>query len=399
MLRLAEFVNGYPFRPDDLGVAGLPVVRIRQLLDPRAESDTAAIPDRPVFVDDGDLVFSWSATLAARLWHRGRALLNQHLFRVDPRPGVDRRWLRYVLDEAARRLEPLMHGSAMTHITIDMLRQVTVELPSTSEQQAIADYLDRETARIDALIEKKQRLAGVVIERFQAQRAAFTLGRGGRAFRESGIPWIGLIPREWNLVRLKMVGQMVSGHTPDRQKPEYWIDCHIPWVTLNDLSALKWQSHINEPKNKINSLGLANSSARILPSHTVIMSRDATVGRTALLGAPMAISQHFVGWICGRTLRPRYLLHLLRGPGKAWCDSVTAGATILTIGMPDLRQLTIPLPSPEEQDQIAEACEELTARTESVTDSISRQIDLFRERRSALITAAVSGLIPIPGAA
>src|SRR5437879_1471092 len=99
------------------------------------------------------------------------------------------------------------------------------------------------------------------------------------------------MPTDWEVVRLKTIANMESGHTPNRQIPEYWVDCNIPWVTLNDLGALEWSSIIVEPRNRISSLGIANSSARVLPADTVILSRDATVGRVAVLGKPMAISQ------------------------------------------------------------------------------------------------------------
>ena len=118
-----------------------------------------------MIIDDGDLVFSWSATLAVRHWDRGRALLNQHLFRVDPLPDVSRRWLGYVLQVGLEYLRPLMHGSAMTHITLDMLRMLTVAVPHISQQRAIADYLDTETGRIDALLTKKRRMIELLKER------------------------------------------------------------------------------------------------------------------------------------------------------------------------------------------------------------------------------------------
>jgi type I restriction enzyme, S subunit len=176
---LAEFVNGNAYKPQDFGDSGTPVVRIKQLLDPSAELDLAPVPARPVWLADGDLVFSWSATLAVRFWNRGRALLNQHLFRVDVHPSVDRRWFAYVLEEGTRRLEPLMHGSAMTHITRDMLKSVTVALPSIKTQRAIADYLDRETERIEALIAAKWRMVELLEEKRNGDQSASWSARRG----------------------------------------------------------------------------------------------------------------------------------------------------------------------------------------------------------------------------
>ena len=103
VMYLADFVNGNAYKPADFGDSGTPVVRIKQLLDETAEFDLAPVPPRPVWLEDGDLVFSWSATLAVRFWNRGKALLNQHLFRVDVHPGIDRRHSRAQPDQGAEQ--------------------------------------------------------------------------------------------------------------------------------------------------------------------------------------------------------------------------------------------------------------------------------------------------------
>ena len=176
ILRLANFVNGSAFRPSDLGEKGLPVVRIRQLLDSHAPIERAVPPDRPVVIDRGDLIFSWSATLAVRHWYGGRALLNQHLFRVDPFPGVNQRWLGYVLRTGIEHLKPLMHGSAMTHITRYMLKMLCTTVPDPSQQESIANYLDAETNRIDSAIDRTRLIIDLLGERRQSLITAAVLG-------------------------------------------------------------------------------------------------------------------------------------------------------------------------------------------------------------------------------
>ncbi|MFI5387605.1 MAG: restriction endonuclease subunit S, partial [Fimbriimonadales bacterium] len=203
--------------------------------------------------------------------------------------GIDPAFMRYVLAGGAIQglIAAVKDGMGVPHLFQSNIRRLPIPLPPPRVQRAIADYLDRETAQIDALIVKKQRLGDRVYERFAALRMARVLGHmAGTRLQSTGIPWIGMIPESWRVMRLKDLAKMESGHTPNRLKPEYWVNCDIPWVTLNDLSALEWELKINDPKNLINALGIANSSARILPPNTVILSRDATVGRTALLGRP-----------------------------------------------------------------------------------------------------------------
>jgi restriction endonuclease S subunit len=139
---IAEYVNGYPFKPIELGEEGIPVIRIRQLLDPNESVDrsTVAVPERCV-LNDGDVVFSWSGTLAVRVWNRGRAYLNQHLFRVLAKEGVLREWLPVVLGHAIEELSEKTHGTTMKHITKQTLLPHKTLLPPTNEQKRIVDIL------------------------------------------------------------------------------------------------------------------------------------------------------------------------------------------------------------------------------------------------------------------
>jgi restriction endonuclease S subunit len=136
---IADYINGFPFKPSDLGDEGLPVIRIKQLLDPTEMPDrsTVDVPQRNL-LSDGDLVFSWSGTLAVRRWDRGLAVLNQHLFRVVEKDGVDRAWLQCALDHAIEELSLKTHGTTMKHITKGALLPHKVLLPPLQEQRRIA---------------------------------------------------------------------------------------------------------------------------------------------------------------------------------------------------------------------------------------------------------------------
>ncbi len=139
---VAEFLNGYPFKPSELGEEGLPVIRIQQLLDPSGRVDRSLVETpRRCQLENGDLVFSWSGTLAVRLWDRGPALLNQHLFKVVERHGVDRKWLSYALDHAIDELSRKTHGTTMKHVTKATLLPHTLLLPPLDEQRRIVDLI------------------------------------------------------------------------------------------------------------------------------------------------------------------------------------------------------------------------------------------------------------------
>ena len=139
---VADFINGYPFKPNDLGDEGIPVIRIKQLLDVGEPVDrTNVLVPLRCQLRDGDLVFSWSGTLAIRSWNRGPAYLNQHLFRVVEREGVQRSWLALCIDNAIGELSEKSHGTTMKHITKKTLLPHAVDLPPLAEQRRIVDVI------------------------------------------------------------------------------------------------------------------------------------------------------------------------------------------------------------------------------------------------------------------
>lgn len=189
-------------------------------------------------------------------------------------------------------------------------------------------------------------------------------------------------------VQIRKVARLGTGHTPSRSVEAYWdpAECTIPWLTLADV----WQlrdgsvSVVHETKEKISPLGLANSAAVRHPAGTVAFSRTASVGFSCILGVDMATSQDFVTWTCGPKLDPRYLLWVLRGER----DDIlrrTQGSTHKTIYMPDIEQLTIPLPSFDEQRRIVEYLDAETAQIDAVVQRKRTVSELLMELRASVV--------------
>ncbi|MFF0108871.1 restriction endonuclease subunit S [Streptomyces hirsutus] len=195
-------------------------------------------------------------------------------------------------------------------------------------------------------------------------------------------PW--LSASRWPTAPIRLVARLGSGHTPSRSKPEYWENCTVPWITLADV----WQLRsgrtdvITDTNEMISPLGLANSSAVKHPAGTVILSRTASVGFSAIMGRDMATSQDFATWSCGPNLDPRYLLHALRGMAPD-LKRIAMGSTHKTIYMPDIEQLRVPLPPLEMQRRIAEFLDTETTRIDALSAMRERQVSLLEERMMA----------------
>ena len=300
------------------------------------------------------------------------------------------------------------YGSKMPRASWDFIGICELPQPPLDEQQAIARFLDAKTAQIDDLIAKKRQL----IDKLKEKRSALiarTVTRGlppeaAKAvglephpeMKDSGVEWMGKVPEQWDVVRVKFVAQVESGHTPSRSEPLYWIEeeCVIPWVSLNDSKFLKENDFIGDTAVKISAEGMKNSSAHLLPAGAVVFTRDASIGLTAITTVPAAVSQHVIAWIPGKRVFQKYLLFVFKVMQK-YLDSLTFGSTLKTIGMTDIRRITMPVPTIFEQQKISEFLDCETAQIGELMANIESAITRLTEYRQALISSAVTGKIDV----
>lgn len=318
--------------------------------------------------------------------------------RLRPLRGFDGRFIAFYLIalRASGFIRAYSNVVSMPHLTAEKLARIPIPLPPTEVQRTIADYLVRETARIDTLVKEQRKLIKTLHERRLALRVNVAL-RGTVPSKEveSPLPWAKRLPATWPVVPLTSVAALESGHTPSRSQGDWWRDCYIPWVSLHDVGNMRGVKYLHDTTQHISDAGIANSSARLLPARTVVLSRDATVGRTAIMGVPMATSQHFAAWVCGPDLDPEYLWVLFEDAMQPHFASFQNGSTIRTIGMRDLKAFRIPLPPLDEQRRIVDRLDEETAKIDTLIAETDRFLEISKRRRIALITATVTGQIAV----
>ncbi|HMI84207.1 MAG TPA: restriction endonuclease subunit S [Polyangiaceae bacterium] len=194
----------------------------------------------------------------------------------------------------------------------------------------------------------------------------------------------------WNSVLLDSVAKRGSGHTPDKKHPEYWNGT-IKWLSLKDSDRLD-DLYISDTAERITLAGIANSSAVEHPAGTVVLSRDAGVGKSAITRDVMAVSQHFMAWQCGPRLNNHFLYYWLQHK-KAEFERIAIGNTIKTIGLPYFKALEIPLPLPEEQRAIAAALSDVDA----LLGALDRLIVKKRDLKQAAMQQLLTGRTRLPG--
>lgn len=332
---------------------------------------------------------------------QGEAIGDFHVLSPD-RGRLNPNFLAYLLlcPPVVSLLNGSTYGAKMPRVGWEFMGGLSMALPPLDEQAIIAAFLDRETGKIDALVEAQRRLTDLLKEKRQAAIShAVTKGLDPVArMKDSGVEWLGEVPAYWAVMPIRKVARLESGHTPSRQKAEYWVEeeCVIPWFTLADVGVLRSGkvTHVSDTTHRISELGMANSAARLLPPNTVFLSRTASVGFSGIMTQPMAVSQDFAAWVCGPELSSEYLLLCLRAMRPEF-RRLMMGSTHQTIYMPDIEQLSIPLPPRSEQEAIARFAFSQKALLDDLEDEAEKAIKLLRERRGGLISAAVTGKIDV----
>ena len=135
---LAEYTNGKAFKPSDWERNGLPIIRIQNLNDENCQYNYTSITHEEKYrISHGDLLFAWAASLGVYIWQGNKAWLNQHIFKVDPHPFIDKQYLYYVFEYLVSEFYTRSHGSGMVHITKKEFETTIALLPPLSEQRRI----------------------------------------------------------------------------------------------------------------------------------------------------------------------------------------------------------------------------------------------------------------------
>ena len=295
------------------------------------------------------------------------------------------------------QLELAANGVTRFGLPKTEIGKTILPVPPLSIQRAIADYLDRETARLDTLAEEKERLLKLLTEKRQALiTRAVTCGLGpGSSMRDSGIPWLGEIPAHWNLVPLRFLVSFVGGATPDTGKEKYWSG-DVPWVSPKDMK----HGEIDGSEDHVTELAVFDTSLRMVPSGSVlVVVRGMILAHrfpAAITKAPVTVNQDMKALLCREILDPWFLRDYFRGVEHylvTLADSSAHGTRKLETER--LGQVPILVPPRAEQKQIARYLSDSTSKIDKTRMATERTIALLKERRAALIAAAVTGQIDV----
>ncbi len=355
----------------------------------------------------GDILLTPSSETADDIGHAARVasappniLYSYHILRFRKETGYDASFLTYCFNAVPIRsyFESVCTGTTRKVLVRDDFKSAPFAIPSLAEQTAIADFLDGETGKIDGLVAEQRRLMELLKEKRQAVIShAVTKGLNPHApMKPSGIEWLGDVPAGWDVLPLKRIVAVPITDGP-HETPQF-VEEGVPFVSAEAVSS--GQIDFTKVRACITPEDNARYSTKYSPKlHDIYMVKSgATTGVTAIvedrtdfnIWSPLAVIR------CNSGSVPHFVLNFMRS--RHFLEAVTlfwSFGTQQNIGMGVIENLACTVPPVEEQLDIARYLATETAKFDTLTAEAQRTIDLLQERRTALISAAVTGQIDV----
>ncbi len=325
-------------------------------------------------------------------------LCGYHLAHIRPAPGLDGRFLARQFAAIGARDQFHVAANGITRFGLggDAIRGSLFAVPPMDEQRAIAAFLDRETAKIDALVERKERL----IELLQEKRTALITRAVTRGLdpnvlmKDSGVEWLGWIPTHWEVCHLRrVVSKFVDyrGKTPEKSVSG------VPLVTARNIKNQSIDFSLSEefiPEELYPRWMVRGRPER----GDVVITTEAPLGETAqVVDTGIALAQRVILLKVDATkiINDYLKYHFAADSGRMELRTRATGSTALGIKASHLKSSLIPVPLMCEQDEISRTVRSESEEVDVLIAKVREAIDQLREFRAALISAAVTGKIDV----
>lgn len=322
-----------------------------------------------------------------------------HLSMIRPRSAVCGAFVKRLFDSGYLKSKVAVAANGLTRVGLGQyaLDNLEVPLPPEAEQVLVASFLDDETAKIDALVAEQERLIELLKEKRQAVIShAVTKGLDPSVpMKDSGVEWLGEVPAHWEVSALKRHWTV----TDCKHVTAEFVEEGFPLASIREVQS-RWVELEQAKQTTEHFYQLLIEGDRKPQPGDLIFSRNATVGEVAQVHAdhpPFAMGQDVV--LLRRNEQqssPDFLQLVLRSEvvvqQLALC---MIGSTFKRINVEEIRSLVMAFPTPAEQNLIATYLLGQTERFDKLIDEAVLSIELLRERRTALISAAVTGQIDV----
>jgi type I restriction enzyme, S subunit len=323
----------------------------------------------------------------------GKFWASEHAVVVHPFLPIHTKWLGETL--RAMNLNQYNVSAAQPGLAVANITCLKIPFPTYAEQTAIANFLDHETAKIDTLIEKQQQLIQLLKEKRQAVIShAVTKGLNPNALmKDSGVEWLGEVPEGWIVKRLKHispkigVGLVINPSTYTRDDGVYFIfggDVKEYYFDLSNTRHISVEDSDKLPPSRLNYRDLI--SVRVgYPGITAVVTEDLEGANCASV-IVIRRGKYNSDWLCAA---------MNSWVGRQQVELVSYGAAQKQFNVADAIEFVFPVPPDNEQNEIAEFVSKALNRFDLLSKHADKQIELLQERRTALISAAVTGKLDV----
>lgn len=305
----------------------------------------------------------------------------------------DLKWLNYALP--LLELDKFSKDTGVPGLNREDAHDKRVPVPESDVQKSIVGYLDRKTAQIDDLIAKKERM----IELLKEERAAIinqavTKGPNpGVEMKDSGIDWLGKIPKYWEVKKLKYVADKVqTGITPPSENTEYYDDGNIDWYTPGDFQG---SVKLRNSFRKINRLAIEKGVARTFPPYSVLLiGIGATLGKVGIIEKLSSSNQQINAITFSNKFNPFFGVYYLQAIANP-VVSLSNASTLAILNQTQTKDILVLVPPLEEQGKIVQYIQSVELKHAEIVNREQKQIDLLKEYRTSLISEVVTGKIDV----
>ncbi len=309
--------------------------------------------------------------------------------------SLDKNYVRWLLQEFdVAHMKTLGAGVRQT-VNFSDIANCYFYLPDHVEQIQIANFLDHETAQIDTLIAKQEKLIELLKEKRQAVIShAVTKGLNPEvAMKDSVVEWLEQVPEHWEVSTIGYYAKVTNGTTPSKANLSYWDKEEIPWLSSGEVN----QYYIVEASEYITAKALAECSLELLPIGTVVMGmigQGKTRGLSAITEIEATINQNLAALVTYPKLNNEYLHYYLQA-AYDYIREEGRGGNQAALNCEIIRKFPITIPCLEEQLQVVEKIKKLSITYKALIHKAESAIQLMQERRTALISSAVTGKIDV----
>jgi type I restriction enzyme S subunit len=388
-----RLVNGYPFDSALFtGDLGMPLVRIRDLGSNTTEVCYAGEPVPGALIDRGDVLVGMDGDFNVARWAGGKALLNQRVCCLTPHASLDAAFLAFVLPVPLKVINDLTGSTTVKHLSSFDILKIRIPLPPQDEQAKIGRFLESLTGRLDNLLTAKRSLLDMLAEkRTSIIATAVTRGIDPKVrLRDSGVPWLGEIPEHWKIERARWLFRERDVRSESGDE-ELLTVSHLTGVTpRSEKDVNMFEAETNEGYKLCE------------PGDLVINTLWAWMGAMGIAPVKGIVSPAYNVYEPGPRLAPAYIDALVRLP--VFAQEVTryskgVWSSRLRLYPEGFFEVYLPVPPLEEQRAIVAHIARETAKLDAVCAATERTIALLKQRRSALIAAAVTGQLDVGAAA